>query len=156
MEINGVAPIQLTAGDFARARAFYARLLPFLGMTCVMDVPGFYYCVGGRTGCRRRGGVDRLWRRRRGAGDEQRQQEGMEQSYRLLGQGYLRISGEHTTAEHTTAELVRQVTSPQDRDSPDGREQAERDQQPPAGQCGSRGGDIATDLPDAEEAALTL
>jgi catechol 2,3-dioxygenase-like lactoylglutathione lyase family enzyme len=50
MEINGIAHIQLTAGDFERARAFYARLLPFLGMKCVMDVPGFYYCVGGRTG----------------------------------------------------------------------------------------------------------
>ena len=50
MEINGVAHIQLTAGDFARSRAFYAQLLPFLGMTCVMDAPGFYYCVGARTG----------------------------------------------------------------------------------------------------------
>jgi len=50
MEINGIAHIQLTAGDFDRAKAFYAKLLPFLGLREVMNVPGFYYCVGGRTG----------------------------------------------------------------------------------------------------------
>ncbi len=50
MEINGVAHTFITAGDFARARAFYGALLPFLGLTPVMDIDGFYYCVGGRTG----------------------------------------------------------------------------------------------------------
>lgn len=51
MEINGIAHIFITAYDFARAREFYSRLLPFLGLTCVADVPGkTYYCVGGRTG----------------------------------------------------------------------------------------------------------
>jgi catechol 2,3-dioxygenase-like lactoylglutathione lyase family enzyme len=50
MEINGIAHIQLTVSDIAAARAFYGRLLPFLGMTPVMDVDGFYYCVGARTG----------------------------------------------------------------------------------------------------------
>ena len=29
MEINGVAHTFITAGDFAAARAFYGRLLPF-------------------------------------------------------------------------------------------------------------------------------
>ncbi|HEY0300334.1 MAG TPA: hypothetical protein VGC36_03330, partial [Rhizomicrobium sp.] len=50
MEINGVAHTFITAGDFARARAFYGELLPFLGLKPVMDIDGFYYCVGGRTG----------------------------------------------------------------------------------------------------------
>ena len=49
MEINGIAHTFVTAGDFARARDFYAQLLPFLGMKCVLDGEGFYYCVGGRT-----------------------------------------------------------------------------------------------------------
>jgi catechol 2,3-dioxygenase-like lactoylglutathione lyase family enzyme len=50
MEINGIAHIQLTVADFARAREFYGKLLPFLGLVPVMDFDGFYYCVGGRTG----------------------------------------------------------------------------------------------------------
>jgi len=50
MEVNGVAHIFITAGDFDRARAFYRRLLPFLGLKPVMDAAGTYYCVGGRTG----------------------------------------------------------------------------------------------------------
>ncbi len=50
MEINGVAHTFITAGDFERSRAFYRQLLPFLGLTCVMDTPMVYYCVGGRTG----------------------------------------------------------------------------------------------------------
>ncbi len=49
MEINGIAHLFVTAGDFGRARAFYAELLPFLGMKPVLDGEGFYYCVGGRT-----------------------------------------------------------------------------------------------------------
>jgi catechol 2,3-dioxygenase-like lactoylglutathione lyase family enzyme len=49
MEINGIAHVIVTAGDFARSRAFYARLLPFLGLKPVFDAEGFYYCVGGRT-----------------------------------------------------------------------------------------------------------
>ena len=49
MEINGIAHLFVTAGDFARSRAFYAQLLPFLGMKPVLDGEGFYYCVGGRT-----------------------------------------------------------------------------------------------------------
>ena len=50
MEINGVAHIFITAGDFERSRAFYRQVLPFLGLKPVMDAAGTYYCVGGRTG----------------------------------------------------------------------------------------------------------
>ena len=50
MQINGIAHIQLTVSDYERARAFYGRLLPFLGLVQVMEFDGFYYCVGGRTG----------------------------------------------------------------------------------------------------------
>jgi catechol 2,3-dioxygenase-like lactoylglutathione lyase family enzyme len=50
MEINGIAHIQLTVSNFDACVAFYKQLLPFLGLTPVMDFDGFYYCVGGRTG----------------------------------------------------------------------------------------------------------
>jgi len=49
MEINGIAHTVLTVGDFAAARDFYGRLLPFLGLTPVLDTDEFFYCVGGRT-----------------------------------------------------------------------------------------------------------
>src|SRR5215475_4733035 len=49
MEINGIAHVFVTTGDFARSRAFYAKLLPALGLQPVLDGEGFYYCVGGRT-----------------------------------------------------------------------------------------------------------
>src|SRR5262249_42001206 len=45
MEINGIAHIQLTVTHFEAARAFYGQLLPFLGLTPVMDFEGFFYCV---------------------------------------------------------------------------------------------------------------
>jgi catechol 2,3-dioxygenase-like lactoylglutathione lyase family enzyme len=50
MEINGIAHIQLTVSNFESCVAFYERLLPYLGLTPVMQGDGFYYCVGGRTG----------------------------------------------------------------------------------------------------------
>ncbi|MGA0603711.1 VOC family protein [Caulobacter sp. KR2-114] len=50
MEINGVAHIFITAGDFEASRAFYRQLLPFLGLKPVLDAGNTYYCVGGRTG----------------------------------------------------------------------------------------------------------
>ncbi|HWA60963.1 MAG TPA: VOC family protein [Caulobacteraceae bacterium] len=50
MEINGVAHTFITAGDFAASKAFYQKLLPFLGLREVLNVAGSYYCVGGRTG----------------------------------------------------------------------------------------------------------
>lgn len=49
MEINGIAHVMLTVGDFEKCRPFYARLLPFLGLKPVIDVDGMLYCVGGRT-----------------------------------------------------------------------------------------------------------
>jgi catechol 2,3-dioxygenase-like lactoylglutathione lyase family enzyme len=49
MEINGIAHLFVTTGDFARSREFYAKLLPEFGMKPVLDGDGFYYCVGGRT-----------------------------------------------------------------------------------------------------------
>jgi catechol 2,3-dioxygenase-like lactoylglutathione lyase family enzyme len=50
MEVNGVAHIFLTASNFERSREFYRKLLPFLGLTPVIDSDTTYYCVGGRTG----------------------------------------------------------------------------------------------------------
>jgi len=50
MEINGIAHVQLTVSDFGACRRFYERLLPYLGLTPVMQADGFYYCVGARTG----------------------------------------------------------------------------------------------------------
>lgn len=50
IEINGIAHIQITAGRFEASREFYRLLLPYLGLKQVMDNPGGYYCVGGRTG----------------------------------------------------------------------------------------------------------
>ncbi len=50
MEVNGVAHVFITAGDFETSRAFYRRLLPFFGLKPVLDAAGTYYCVGGRTG----------------------------------------------------------------------------------------------------------
>jgi catechol 2,3-dioxygenase-like lactoylglutathione lyase family enzyme len=49
MEINGMAHVILTASNFERARDFYRKLLPFLGLTPVIDTDTYYYCVGGRT-----------------------------------------------------------------------------------------------------------
>ena len=50
MEVNGVAHIQITAGRFDRAVEFYRQLLPFLGLTPVLDTANTFYCVGARTG----------------------------------------------------------------------------------------------------------
>jgi catechol 2,3-dioxygenase-like lactoylglutathione lyase family enzyme len=49
IEINGMAHVILTVGDFDKARAFYCELLPFLGMRKVYDGNNFVYHVGGRT-----------------------------------------------------------------------------------------------------------
>jgi catechol 2,3-dioxygenase-like lactoylglutathione lyase family enzyme len=49
MEVNGIARIFLTASNFERSREFYRKLLPFLGLTPVIDTETTYYCVGGRT-----------------------------------------------------------------------------------------------------------
>jgi catechol 2,3-dioxygenase-like lactoylglutathione lyase family enzyme len=50
MEINGVAHTFITAGSYPAARAFYRKLLPFLGMRLVADSDLLLYGVGGRTG----------------------------------------------------------------------------------------------------------
>ena len=49
MEINGIAHVMLTAGDYPRAREFYRKLLPFLGLHPLYDTDERYYAVGGRT-----------------------------------------------------------------------------------------------------------
>ncbi len=49
MEINGIAHVMLTVTDFEACKAFYERLLAFLGLRPVIDIDGWYYCVGGRT-----------------------------------------------------------------------------------------------------------
>jgi catechol 2,3-dioxygenase-like lactoylglutathione lyase family enzyme len=49
MEINGVAHVFITASNFEASTAFYRRLLPFLGLTQVMDTDQTLYFVGGRT-----------------------------------------------------------------------------------------------------------
>jgi catechol 2,3-dioxygenase-like lactoylglutathione lyase family enzyme len=50
MEVNGIAHVFITTGDFDRARAFYRQLLPFLGLREVMDAGAAYYCFGARAG----------------------------------------------------------------------------------------------------------
>ena len=47
MEINGVAHIQLTVGDFGAAVAFYEKLLPLLGLVPVIRNDSYYYCTVG-------------------------------------------------------------------------------------------------------------
>lgn len=49
IDLNGMAHVILTAGDFKASTAFYRKLLPFLGMTIVNDTERFLYGVGGRT-----------------------------------------------------------------------------------------------------------
>mmetsp|Transcript_6094 Transcript_6094/g.9505 ORF Transcript_6094/g.9505 Transcript_6094/m.9505 type:complete len:171 (-) Transcript_6094:3-515(-) len=47
--INGIAHIILTVNNMKRSRAFYAPLLSFLGLHCVIDNEEWMYYVGGRT-----------------------------------------------------------------------------------------------------------
>jgi catechol 2,3-dioxygenase-like lactoylglutathione lyase family enzyme len=49
IEANGVAHVILTVSQWEKARAFYAELLPFRGMTKVYDGNNFLYHVGGRS-----------------------------------------------------------------------------------------------------------
>ena len=49
IDVNGLAHVILTVSQWDKARAFYAELLPFLGMTKVYDGNSFLYHVGGRT-----------------------------------------------------------------------------------------------------------
>ncbi|MBT6093969.1 MAG: VOC family protein [Rhodospirillaceae bacterium] len=49
IEVNGAAHIILTVSQWEKARAFYGELLPFMGMTKIIDREDFLYHVGGRT-----------------------------------------------------------------------------------------------------------
>jgi catechol 2,3-dioxygenase-like lactoylglutathione lyase family enzyme len=49
IEISGMAHVILTVSQWDKARDFYARLCPFLGMTKVYEGNNFLYHVGGRT-----------------------------------------------------------------------------------------------------------
>ena len=49
IEVNGLAHVILTVSNWEKAHAFYAELLPFLGMKKVYDGNDFLYHVGGRT-----------------------------------------------------------------------------------------------------------
>lgn len=49
IEVNGMAHVILTVSQWDKARAFYAELLPFLGLKKVYDGNTFLYHVGGRT-----------------------------------------------------------------------------------------------------------
>lgn len=51
MEINGVAHVMLTVGDYEACLPFYEKLLPMLGLTFVVrKTDSQFYCIGGRTG----------------------------------------------------------------------------------------------------------
>jgi catechol 2,3-dioxygenase-like lactoylglutathione lyase family enzyme len=49
MEINGIAHVILTVGNFAACKPFYQKLMNFFGLQTVLDAETFLYCVGGRT-----------------------------------------------------------------------------------------------------------
>jgi catechol 2,3-dioxygenase-like lactoylglutathione lyase family enzyme len=49
IEANGVAHVILTVSQWEKARAFYAELLPFRGMTEVYGGDNFLYHLGGRS-----------------------------------------------------------------------------------------------------------
>ena len=50
IEVNGIAHIILTVGQFEACAGFYKKLLPFMGLKKVFDGQDFCYHVGGRTG----------------------------------------------------------------------------------------------------------
>jgi catechol 2,3-dioxygenase-like lactoylglutathione lyase family enzyme len=51
MEINGIAHLIVTVGRFEECVAFYRRLLPYIGLTTIVqDHDDYFYCIGGRTG----------------------------------------------------------------------------------------------------------
>ncbi|MGH7779861.1 MAG: VOC family protein [Candidatus Binataceae bacterium] len=49
MEVNGMAHVMLTVSNFERCKAFYEKLLPFLGLKPMISTNETLYCVGGRT-----------------------------------------------------------------------------------------------------------
>ncbi|WP_338426574.1 VOC family protein [Sphingopyxis kveilinensis] len=48
-DLNGVAHVILTAGDFARSTAFWRDLIRYLDLKVVLDSDAMLYGVGGRT-----------------------------------------------------------------------------------------------------------
>lgn len=50
MQLNGIAHIQLTVSDFARARAFWAPLFELFEMQILLDTETYFYGIGSRTG----------------------------------------------------------------------------------------------------------
>ncbi len=49
IEVNGMAHVILSVSEWDACRAFYRRLMPFLGMTQTFDGEEMNYYVGGRT-----------------------------------------------------------------------------------------------------------
>ena len=48
-EINGMAHVILTVSQYEKAKTFYSKLMPEMGLECVFDNEGLTYFVGGRT-----------------------------------------------------------------------------------------------------------
>ncbi len=48
-EINGMAHVILTVSQYEKAKTFYSKLMPEMGLQCVFDNEGLIYFVGGRT-----------------------------------------------------------------------------------------------------------
>ena len=49
IDINGMAHVILTVSQYDKAKAFYARLMPAMGLACVFDGSDMTYFVGART-----------------------------------------------------------------------------------------------------------
>lgn len=49
MEINGFAHVMLTVSNFEKCKPFYARICEAMGMKPLIDMDGWFYCIGGRT-----------------------------------------------------------------------------------------------------------
>ena len=49
IDINGMAHVILTVSQYDKAKAFYARLMPAMGLECVFDGSDMTYFVGART-----------------------------------------------------------------------------------------------------------
>ena len=50
MQLNGIAHIQLTVSDLARARTFWAPLFELFEMKILIDAENYFYGIGSRTG----------------------------------------------------------------------------------------------------------
>lgn len=57
-DLNGVAHVILTAGDFARSTAFWRQMIARLDLKLVLDSDAMLYGVGGRTAIGIRRGAD--------------------------------------------------------------------------------------------------